>query len=445
MLILEDLKISKKKIFIYGITQSSFTLMKFLVDNEVDVFVWDKSSELLLKYQNKEELNNKYIEFKNIKDVDLESIEYFVLAKDFSEDFDLENIKNKIVVETEFFYQLFKENNYIGIFGDSGKLFIIDLIRYILKEAKINNIDFNTDFNNILKFKNLICPVLIPLNMIKYLKNIEFSTLIMYEFDEEKFNSEEKLNNLYKNFLNKNENFNLILNIDDPNLKEIYEKLTNNEEFLGNLIAVSITKILDVGISYINGTVYNYFNKNNLNLDVAETEYTRNDFGRLASLLGYVCGSVFNINNEELISYIKNFDGVANILEYIKEIENVKFINNIWADTGNILKIPFDFYENIYTLLVVRNSDYDLKYFLNKSTFVFVIDENNFVKKMEDKKLFIFKNMDEAFNKAISFVKEENKEDKITILLTADRADEQNCVFYLDKRKNFMNLINGLD
>ena len=240
MLFLEDLRINKSKIFIFGISSEySNYLINLFVKNEIEVCLWDKNISLIIDNKDKEEFKNKYITFLNPKDANLNNFEYIIIndhIEQNSEYYSLfkDELKSKICSDFDIIQKIYPEIKFNTILGNSGQNVIKSILKYVSNENRLNlNDEISVNFPFIMSFEKLT-----------YTKNIKFSTIIIYEYDENYFVNKENLELFNKIILN-NEEIKLVLNVDDFDLKELYESLQDNKDFLGKVLPISISKILN--------------------------------------------------------------------------------------------------------------------------------------------------------------------------------------------------------
>lgn len=435
MLFWEDLRISKSKIFIFGInSEYSNYLINLFIKNEIEICIWDKNINLIINNKNKEEFKNKYVTFLNPQDTNLNNFEYIIISDYIEQNseyhalFNKDELKNKICSDFDIIQKIHSKTKFTTILGNSGHNTIKNILKHISNENELNlNNEVSVNFPFIMPFEKLI-----------YTKDINFFTIIIYEYNENYFSNEENLE-LFNKIISNNEEIKLILNIDDFNLKELYESLQNNKDFLGKILSISISKILDNGISYVNSTIYDYYH-NNSNYDVLENENIDNDFTKLCVLIAYIFydnNDNINLESKNIIECFSTYSGEKNFFEHIKNIENICIINNTLADSDYLLQLPYKIYKNIYTIAFVINTDFDKKFFEDKSKIVFYVDKQKLLNNIHQN---IFFDEKEAFNKIYSLCVLEKKEDKIIILITTS-CKNKNDLSLNNEINNIKNII----
>lgn len=455
-MLLNDLHILNKKVFIFGITETSLILSKFLMKYKVGIYIWDDNINLILKYKDNDEFKNQNIEFKPIKDIDdLLAIEYVVVCKDIIEEADVFKeiidkfivIQKNILTDVDFFYKLFPDNNFVGIIGDSGRSLICNLIRHVLDESKLNEVSFNKEEflkdNNLEDIKNCICCLPIPLFKIDYLREIIFKTIIIYELKNEK-----EIAIIKKIISTTKVELTLILNISNNFIESLYQDLLKDKKLHINLVLISADKIENNCISCINGRIFDYSNNQNKNIDIKETDIIKGDFYHFACALSYAVSKRFNLTDEEIMDYIFTYKGVKDNLSRLRSIENMDFINNIGANSDVIFNTAYEIYDNIFSIVLVndiKEENFHLKFFKNKSTFVFIVDLFGSLINIKDaNNIYKFNNVKDAFIASYNIAKEEVKENKITVLLTAYCGKEVHSVYFKKEKREFIKLVQEL-
>ena len=443
MLFLDDLKITNKKIFIFGIFSSySKYLITNFVHNEINIDIWDLNKNWIIKNKDKEEYKNKYLAFVDPLDINfnIEDYEYFVISSPLKNNdkyfnfFNKKDLQDKVCSDFDILLKIHPNLEFTGILGNYGKNIFESVLNHIKNESKLELINNNTE-----EFKRNI-PIIFSYEKIKYIKNSNFNTIIVYDDNKEYFLNKDNLRLINNTILNK-EAIKLIINIDNINLKNMYEKLQKNKNFIGTLIPISVSKILNNGISFVNGTIYDYYNAN-LNYDLIENDIINNSFIKLVMLISYIYNKEYKIlEDKNIIQCLSTYSGEQNIFEKIKDINNIQIINNIGIDSEELLKLAFKTYDNIYLFCFV-NSNIDkekIRFFENNSKIIFYIDKYNL---LEDKIDNIFIDEKKAFEKLYSLCLLENKEDKITILISASSI---NININFDKElENIKDIINNV-
>lgn len=446
MIFLEDLKITGKKVFIFGaLSEYSNHIIKLLSENEIRIDIWDSDANIIIKNRDKLEYKSKYITFIDPQNINIQDYEYFILSNCINKNekyynfFNKRDIKIKLYTDFDIIYKMYPNIEFTGIIGNYGKNVISGVLEHVKTESRldIDNRISQEEFDEPNKIKINI-PIIIPFNMIKYIKCVKFSSIIVYDYDKTQFQDKENIK-IFSTYALNNSEVEIIVNINDIDLKNWYEELKNNQEYIGTLIPISVSKILNNGISFVNNTICDYY-ENNLNYDIMENEYIDNNFTKLAILITYIYNKKNNILDEkDLIQCLSTYKGEQNFLEHIKNIENIQVINNTSVDSDELLELPFKTYDNIYTLLLLNSKEYNKKFFESKSRIVFYVDKYNFIKNKNEN---VFDNEKTAFERIYSLCLLENKENDTVILISTSSINNE--IRFDEEIENIKNTLNNM-
>ena len=419
--------ISEKKILIFGITGTSIKLYDYLKSNNT-VVLWDIIDTTKLK--------SSYNITDNLENVKFDDYNYIILSKDIlivKEDFDtlkkrLLTIKDKVFLDIEFIQILFPDNKYLGIVGSGYNYITNYLIKAILETNNTNNFICSafTERNNYKlsnhDFEKAVISISIRDAKVDFIKQLNFNILALLDIEDKK----EVLDIL----LNR-ENSILILNVDNISNEDFISNTTINSK----IIPISTTKMLKNGISYIGGTIYDYYDNKNDSYDIGNGYI--GDITKTSILCSFVIAKNCGIDTSLIKEVLSEFNGLKNCLEKVGQIENITFINNIEANNKNILLSPYDTYSNIYSIVLVngKQSENELpKKFTGK---IFLVDFHNL---SPINNIHKFDNLKNAFTAALAEARCEEKETEITILLTPIVGDDMNSVYYATYGEEFRNL-----
>ena len=453
-MLLDNIKQQVCKIFIFGINKVSIGLIKCLTDNEISVIVSD-TDENIVKDYNVELSGNGFVEFVNIDKVDFNLAQYFVLCKDILLEKDelnifltrLNNIKDKVYLDIEFISMLFSQNKYIGIIGSSYNIITNSMVNHIFDNAENNNVALSSNYIEIVKnitFDNTIFYEALQNCKIQYLQQLNFDILAILDIDSD-IKKEDIINYI---LTNQNKESILVVNMDNEEIREIYE---NIGDINCKIIPISVSKMLNNGISYINRTLYNYFENNNESYDIILNENYNGNISNMSLLTSCLIAKYCDINNNIITESINNFKGVVNYLYHIEQVDNIKFVDNIGADTEKLFYEPFEVCDNIYTIFIANDKQSDLSYVKNcikKTENIVIVDICGLlnIDDLSDKVNIIkYSNLKDAFNYIIKEIDFKDKETSATVLLSPLMSDEMNYVYYKDYVEEYKELIKGLN
>lgn len=442
---IEDIK--DKKILILGITNTSVSISNYLKEI-CKIYVWDVNDKIRNKFK------DKYNVFDSLENVYFSDYDYFIVPKDIliaNDEFNtlidrLKTVEDRLYIDIEFLYNIFPNNKYIGIVGGGYNYIANSLLNDILKSSNINSfncasfeerMDMNKITDNIVNIENnAVFSISLRQTKINYLKQMSFDILAILNTNDHKI---EDIKN--KILLKQSKESVIILNVDNGDILEIYNKLIKDETISYKIIPISASKILENGLSYINGTIYDYYSGKNDSYDIDTRLLT--DVNRTAILCSFVIAKELNVDIKTIQDNITSFNGITNYLEAITQVENIKFINNIEANNKNLLLAPYKTYSNVYSIFMVngKQSKSDLlRDYTSDNNKVFIVDLHNLVN-VEKKNINKFNTLKDAFNSAIEEAKKEEKENEITILLTPIVSDDMNSVYYSSYGIEYKNLI----
>ena len=453
-MLLDNIKQENSKIFIFGINKVSIGLAKYLADNKISVIISDIDKDYVEEH-NIEFSGNEFVSFVDVDKIDFNVAQYCVLCKDIlleKNDLDifltrLNNIKNKVYLDVEFISMLFSQNKYIGIIGESYNIILNSMISNIFENSENNNIALSSNYVDIIKnitFNNTIFYEALQNCKIQYLQQMSFDILAILDVDCG-IKKEDIVNYI---LTNQNKDSVIIINVDNEELKEIYDTIG---DINCKIVPISTNKMLNDGISYINGTVYNYFENNNESHDITLNENYVGNINGVSLLSSCLIGKYCNVDTSIIVESINNFSGVDNYLHCIEHVENIQFINNIGADTEKLFYEPFNVFDNIYVIFIANDKQNDLSYIQNcikKTENIIIVDVCGLlnIEDVNDKiNIFKYSNLKDAFNYIIKQINFEDKEINTTVLLSPLVIDKMNCVYYNDYVKEYKELIKGLN
>lgn len=151
-------------------------------------------------------------------------------------------------------------------------------------------------------------------------------------------------------YMNQDETDHIVLNYDDPLLKEL------KKEVPSNLVFFSKGKMPEQGV-YMDGQEIFWGDKKGkkkigLVDDIGEVG-RRNLENVLATL---AAGLILNLNSEDMLCAIRDFSGLPHRLEFVREINGIKFINDSkGTNVGAVIKSLSSFLEPI--ILIAGGKD----------------------------------------------------------------------------------------
>ena len=345
-----------KKIFVLGMARSGYEVAKLLAKRNNLVILNDIKEEQDLNHI--KELKQLGVNvFLGISKLDLldETFDYLVKNPGIRDDNEIvvkaKKLNIPVINEVELSYNLLPNNvKIIGITGSNGKTTTTMLIYEILKNAH----------KPVVLAGNMGYPLS---GIVNYIKSgdillMEISIQQLCNFDKFKTNVA-VLTNIYDahlDFVGNKENY---INIK----KRIFNHHTKDDIAILNYDNIDVLKNTDDILSY-----KKYFSKNNTNVkcyvkdnaiyyDNKEIINTKellltgahNYENVMAAIM--VCKE-FDVDDECIISTLKNFRGVEHRIEFVRELNGVKFYNDSKATNVIATQIALSSFKNPTILLL---------------------------------------------------------------------------------------------
>lgn len=270
----------------------------------------------------------------------------------------------KLMCDIELFYLLNKDsgNKFVAVTGTNGKSTCVALIDFILKEIGINsylagNIGFSP-FEIMMKGDEISNQNFI-LEMSSYqldlCSEVSFDVAAITNFSHDHIdrhgNFENYIEAKKRIFLNQTSEQFAILNYDDENCREISRNLNSS----ASLVRFSISEKVDGGVSILNQTLNDNIAGNEFGFKV-ESEYLNGRHNLENIALSYACVSSLlkirgveidnNLQNKIALA-IKKFQGLKHRMQFLGEIDGVKFVNDSKATNSESAKTALESYDNI--------------------------------------------------------------------------------------------------
>ena len=348
-----------KKIFILGFAKSGYEVAKVLVNKNNYILINDGGSLKETDKEKYEELKNLGVNFVfNSHPDDLFDESYDLLIKNPGISIDHKYVlkANKlnipVVNEVEVAYNLLKDKNVkiIAITGTNGKTTTTTLIYEMLKKDKFSvhlagNIGYplcsildKVKENDII-VTEISCQQLE--NMHEFNPNVAVMTNIseahlefMKTFEHYKYVKSK----LLKNQTNKDV---AILNYNDEILKEFSKNVKSKVKWYSSKEKLNGSYIL-------NNNIY-YYDELIISLKDIKLRGVHNYENIMASIMAV---KEFNCSNDSIKEVLENFYGVEHRLEFVKEVNNVKYYNDTEATNIKCTQIALSSF-NEPTILIL--------------------------------------------------------------------------------------------
>ena len=461
---LEDFEsnVRGKKVAIVGLGVSNIPLIDYFYEKKANVSIFDNrtidkiDNDIATKI---EKYNFKYFGGKN----NLENLKGFDIifrspsAMPFKKEFE-EEVKRGAILTTEIEMVLkLSPSTIIGVTGTEGKTTTTTMIYEILKNTGHNSyLGGNIGKPLFTKIKDMRPEDFIVLEMSSFqLMNMEVSPTVslvtnMYPDHLNIHRSLEEYQEAKKNiFTHQNEDDIVVLNYDN----EVTHSFANDAK--GKVIFFSSKEKLQNGYIYDNedgfikycedGKIIPLVNKKDIKLRGIH------NYENICAALAVT--SKF-VDNKDAIEVLKNFKGVEHRLEFVRELNNVKYYNDsIGTSPASTIAGLNAFDENI--VLIAGGSDKGLDY---KEIGEAIADKVGTLilcgptaKKIEDATLLAMRNTNksvEIFNvknlqEAVSISKEKSKKGDIVLLSPASASFDAFKNFE-ERGKKFKEFVNQL-
>ena len=351
-----------KKIFILGFAKSGYEVAKVLANKNNYILINDGGSLKETDKEKYEELKNLGVNFVfNSHPDDLFDESYDLLIKNPGISIDHKYVlkANKlnipVVNEVEVAYNLLKDKNVkiIAITGTNGKTTTTTLIYEMLKKDKFSvhlagNIGFplcsiidKVKENDII-VTEISCQQLE--NMHEFNPNVAVMTNIseahlefMKTFEHYKYVKSK----LLKNQTNKDV---AILNYSDEILKEFSKNVKSKVKWYSSKEKLNGSYILNDNIYYYDELI--------ISLKDIKLRGIHNYENIMASIMAV---KEFNCSNDSIKEVLENFYGVEHRIEFVKEVNNVKYYNDTEATNIKCTQIALSSF-NEPTILILGGS-----------------------------------------------------------------------------------------
>ena len=438
-----------KKIFVFGLARSGYEVAKLLSKYNNKILVCDKSDEDKEKINELKSLNVDFLKTDNPEDILDNTFNYLIKNPGISNAHPCIVKANKlnipIINEVEVGYSFIKDKvTIIGITGSNGKTTTTTMIYEIMKKAGL--------------------PVVLAGNigypLCQIVDKVKDKDIIVMEV------SDHQLLNVY----DFKTNISVLTNLSQvhldfhgtyENYKEVKKKIFNhhtkddiaiinigNEDVLNlttNINSKKITFSSNCNADLcLNDNNICYFGENILNIDNIRIKGIHN-YENIMCMLA-VC-KLFNVSNNIIIDYLKEFKGVEHRIEFVKEVNGRLFYNDSKATNTDSTIVALKSFNNDIILLLGgldRGHSFDpLNKYLNNVKHIYCYGETkeriyNWAK-TQNIDCEMFDNLTEATSKAYKVSKEND-----VILLSPSCAswDQYKCME--DRGNEFKEIVKDL-
>lgn len=343
-----------KKIFIFGLARSGYEVAKLLSNYNNDILVVDKTDTDMDHIKELNTLNVKFIKTDTPENLLDNTYDYVVknpgIIKTNPCILKAKELGIKVINEVEVAYDFIKDKaTIIGITGSNGKTTTTTMIYEIMKKANLNvhlagNIGYPlSSIVNKIKENDIIVAEISDHQLLdtdKFKTNISVLTNLSPVHIDFHGSYENYKNTKKKIFNNHTSNDLAILNLNNKDVLEITKDIKSTKLYFSNNIKTDI---------YLDNNIIYYKDKPILNTNDIKVKGIHN-YENIMCMLGVV--KEFNIPDDIIIDYLKEFKGVEHRIEFVRNINDISFYNDSKAtNTESTIVALKSFNNNVILLL----------------------------------------------------------------------------------------------
>lgn len=354
--------LKNKKITILGAGRSGIGIAKLLKSNNYKVFLSDSMPKEKLKYLDENILKEYSIEYEFGNNSDkIFNTDILVVSPGISPSSDIikrataQNIKILSEIEVSSY---FCNAPIIAITGTNGKTTTTELTGSILREA---GFDVHVCGNVGLAFSEVI-----PKLDSKSIVVLEVSSFQL-EYINEFRPKVAMILNITKDHLDWHGNFDNYVNAklrihenqkeDDLMIINLNDKLLRNKipNFHSHVGAFSNDKIANKGIkyqSYIDNDYLCFLDKTVEKIIKKEEIILKGNHNVMNALAAILAVKKFNVNNDIIYNVLKNFSGVEHRIEFVRDLNGVKYFNDSKATNYDSLYVALESFDRNVILIM---------------------------------------------------------------------------------------------
>lgn len=437
-----------KKIFIFGLARSGYEVAKLLSNYNNDILVVDKTDTDMEHIKELNSLNIKFIKTDTPENLLDNTYDYVVKNPGIINThpciLKAKELSIKVINEVEVAYDFIKDKaTIIGITGSNGKTTTTTMIYEIMKKANLNvhlagNIGYPlSSIVNKIKENDIIVAEISDHQLQdtdKFKTNISVLTNLSPVHIDFHGSYENYKNTKKKIFNNHTSNDLAILNLNNKDVLEITKDIKSTKLYFSNNTKTDI---------YLNNNIIYYKDKPILNTNDIKVKGIHN-YENIMCMLGVV--KEFNIPNDIIIDYLKEFKGVEHRIEFVRNINDISFYNDSKAtNTESTIVALKSFNNNVILLLggLDRGHSFDpLNPYLKNVKYILTFGETkNRIKdwaKKQNINCLVFDTLKEATLKSYDLASTND-----TVLLSPACAswDQYKCME--DRGNEFKSIVNN--
>ena len=438
-----------KKIFIFGLARSGLEAAKLLSKYNNDILVTDRSDDDTERINALKELGIKFVKTDTPEDLLDESFDYMVknpgIIKTHPCVLKAERLNIPVINELEVAYSFIKDKaKIIGITGSNGKTTTTTMIYEVLKQAGLSavlagNIGYPlcSIVDTLKQGDILVCEISDHqlINMTNFKTDISVLTNLSEVHIDFHGNYENYKNVKKRIFNNHTEKSIAILNKGNKDVLELTKDIKDKK------IYFSSKKDADL---YIKDNAIYYKDERIIDLKDIKIKGMHN-YENVMCMIAVV--KEFNVSNEIITKYLKDFGGVEHRIEFVRELHKRLFYNDSKATNTESTIVALKAFSND-TILLLGGLDRghsfeplnnDLKHVTHILTYGETKDRIYDWAKGLSKDVKKFENLKEALEYAYKI----SKENDVILLSPACASwDQYKCME--DRGNEFKSIVNSL-
>lgn len=348
------MKLKNKNVLVYGLGTSGFGAIKLLKKIKAKIFVYDDNLENLKNFEDDAITKIEAISENILNNIDLIVVNPCVSI--YSEYLKLASLLNvKMISEIELAY-LYSKGNIISITGSNGKTTTCSLVYNIFnlsnkKCSLVGNIG-NSFCGEVVKNKKQNYIVEVSSFQLETIDKYHSNCSAFLNFSENHLDRHFSLKNYFetktKIFKNtKNKDFK-ILNYDDEKVRNI--KFHKNFYYFSLKEKVKGVYLKDNEIYFNNGK------KEEVVLNTSSIKLVGNHNIKNV-MCAVLISKLYKIKNEIIIKAVENFYGIEHRIEFVEEINGVKYFNDSKSTTVKATQTALECFKENKVLLILGGSD----------------------------------------------------------------------------------------
>jgi UDP-N-acetylmuramoylalanine--D-glutamate ligase len=376
-------------IALFGLGTSGLATARALVASGANVLAWDDNQDQRTAAQ------NDSIQVSDLYARDFNDLAALVLAPGIPLTHKPHAIAQKaqdancpIIGDIELLIEACPATQFIGITGTNGKSTTTALIGHMLTTSGINTQIGGNLGPPALGFENPAKDEIIVLELSSYqldlTQNATFDIAVFLNVSPDHLDRHGDMDGyidakrrIFRDRADTAEPQIAIIGVDDENGRSLYKEFSRRPGW--RAIAISMSSILDDGFYADNGTLYEAnLGKTEAICDLSEANSLPGTHNWQNASAAAAVGHVLKISNDNIVSAITSYPGLAHRTENLGRVHDVTFINDSKATNGEAAARALACYDNIFWIAGGRAKDDGLAFikpFLPKIRHAFLIGE----------------------------------------------------------------------